>query len=118
MNPAPARRISFSLMLLKRKAVEKGLLTGEAADCMSDEAAFQLAFLSGLTTAAKLTDVSGRGVGMDVVRSNVRNLQGTIEIRSKSGQGTTFLIRLPTGRCESKMRVSAAGTHSTGATPD
>ena len=75
---------------LKRKAVEKGLLTPEAAAGMSDEAAFQLIFLPGLSTAAKVTDVSGRGVGMDVVRSNVRNLQGTIEIRSKLGRGTTF----------------------------
>ena len=57
---------------LKRKAVEKGLLTPEAAAGMSEEAAFQLIFLPGLTTAAKVTDVSGRGVGMDVVRSNVR----------------------------------------------
>ncbi len=70
---------------LKRKAVEKGLVTPEAAAGMSDEAAFQLVFLPGLTTAAKVTDVSGRGVGMDVVRSNVRNLQGSIEIRSNAG---------------------------------
>ena len=80
---------------LKRKAVDKGLLSPEAAAAMTSEAAFQLVFLPGLSTAAKVTDVSGRGVGMDVVRSNVRNLQGTIEIRSKQGAGTT-LIRLPT----------------------
>jgi two-component system, chemotaxis family, sensor kinase CheA len=71
---------------LKRKAVEKGLLTPEAVAGMSEENAFQLIFLPGLTTAAKLTDVSGRGVGMDVVRSNVRNLQGAIKIRSKAGR--------------------------------
>jgi len=94
---------------LKRKAVEKGLLTQVAADGMSEESAFQLVFLPGLTTAAKLTDVSGRGVGMDVVRSNVRNLQGTIEIRSKPGAGTTFLIKLPTSLMISKGILLIAG---------
>jgi len=94
---------------LKRKAVEKGLLTLEAAAAMSEEAAFQLVFLPGLTTAAKVTDVSGRGVGMDVVRSNVRNLQGAIEIRSKLGQGTTILIKLPTSLMVSKGILLEAG---------
>ena len=97
---------------LKRKAVEKGLLTPEAAAGMSDEAAFQLVFLPGLTTAAKVTDVSGRGVGMDVVRSNVRNLQGTIEIRSKPGRGTTLLIKLPTSLMISKGILLEAGARS------
>jgi DNA-binding NarL/FixJ family response regulator len=94
---------------LKRKAFEKGLLTPEAAAGMSDEAAFQLVFLPGLTTAAKVTDVSGRGVGMDVVRSNVRNLHGTIEIRSKQDQGTTFRIKLPTSLMISKGILLEAG---------
>lgn len=94
---------------LKRKAVEKGLLTPESAFGMSEEAAFQLVFLPGLTTAAKVTDVSGRGVGMDVVRSNVRNLQGTIEIRAKRGRGTTILIKLPTSLMVSKGILLEAG---------
>jgi len=94
---------------LKRKAVEKGLLTQQAADGMSEEAAFQLVFLPGLTTAAQITDVSGRGVGMDVVRSNVRNLRGTVEIRSKRGRGTTFLIKLPTSLMVSKGILLNAG---------
>jgi two-component system, chemotaxis family, sensor kinase CheA len=94
---------------LKRKAVEKGLLTPEAAAGMNEEAAFQLVFLPGLTTAAKVTDISGRGVGMDVVRSNVRNLHGTIEIRSKRGRGTTFLIKLPTSLMISKGILLEAG---------
>jgi two-component system chemotaxis sensor kinase CheA len=94
---------------LKRKAVEKGLLTAEVAAGMSEEAAFQLVFLPGLTTAAKVTDVSGRGVGMDVVRSNVRNLQGTIEIRSKAGRGTSLLIKLPTSLMISKGILLEAG---------
>jgi two-component system chemotaxis sensor kinase CheA len=95
---------------LKRKAVEKGLLTSDAVAAMSDEAAFQLVFLPGLTTAAKVTDVSGRGVGMDVVHSNVRNLQGTTEIRSKRGIGTTFLIKLPTSLMISKGILLEAGS--------
>ena len=94
---------------LKRKAVEKGLLTAEAAAGMSEEAAFQLVFLPGLTTAVKVTDVSGRGVGMDVVRSNVRNLQGSIEIQSKVGRGTTLSIKLPTSLMISKGILLEAG---------
>ncbi len=94
---------------LKRKAVEKGLLTREAAAALSEEGAFQLVFLPGLTTAAKVTDVSGRGVGMDVVRSNVRNLQGAIEIRSKMGRGTALLIRLPASLMVSKGILLEAG---------
>jgi two-component system chemotaxis sensor kinase CheA len=94
---------------LKRKAVEKGLLTPEAAAVMTEDAAFQLVFLPGLTTAKKVTDVSGRGVGMDVVHSNVRNLQGTIEIRSKLGQGTSLLIKLPTSLMISKGILLEAG---------
>ena len=94
---------------LKRKAIEKGLLTPETAAGMSEEAAFQLVFLPGLTTAVKVTDVSGRGVGMDVVRSNVRNLRGTVEIRSKVGRGTTFRIKLPTSLMISKGILLEAG---------
>ena len=94
---------------LKRKAVEKGLLDLDLAAGMSDEAAFQLVFMPGLSTAAKVTDVSGRGVGMDVVRSNVRNLQGTIEIKSKAGVGTTFLIKLPASLMVSKGILLRAG---------
>jgi len=94
---------------LKRKAVERGLISAGDAAAMSDEAAFQLIFLPGLSTAEKVTDVSGRGVGMDVVRSNVRNLQGTIEIRSKKGQGTTFVIKLPTSLMISKGILLEAG---------
>ena len=94
---------------LKCKAVEKGLLSEEAAAAMNDEAAYQLVFLPGLSTAATVTDVSGRGVGMDVVHSNVRNLQGTIEIRSRRGRGTTFLIKLPTSLMVSKGILLEAG---------
>jgi two-component system chemotaxis sensor kinase CheA len=95
--------------VLKRKAVEKGLIAPEVAAGMNEEAAFQLVFLPGLSTAAKVSDVSGRGVGMDVVRSNVRNLHGAIEIRSKRGRGTAFLVRLPTSLMISKGILLEAG---------
>jgi two-component system chemotaxis sensor kinase CheA len=95
--------------VLKRKAVEKGLLKPAAAAAMNEEAAFQLVFLPGFTTATKLTDVSGRGVGMYVVVNNVRNLQGTVEIRSQLGRGATFLIELPTSLMISKGILLEAG---------
>ena len=96
---------------LKRKAIEKGLLTPQSAAAMTEEAAYQLIFQPGLTTAAKVTDVSGRGVGMDVVSSNVRALQGSIEIRAQAGQGTTFLIKLPTSLMISKGILLQAGAN-------
>lgn len=96
---------------LKRKALEKRLLTAEATAAMNEDAAFQLIFLPGLTTAAKVTDVSGRGVGMDVVLSNVRNLQGSVDIRSQPARGTTLLIKLPTSLMISKGILLEAGAN-------
>jgi two-component system chemotaxis sensor kinase CheA len=95
---------------LKRKAVERGMLTLEAAAAMSEMAAFQLVFLPGLTTARKVTDVSGRGVGMDVVRNNIRTLQGVIDIQSRRGGGTTFSVKLPTSLMISKGILLEAGS--------
>ena len=95
---------------LKRKAVEKGLLSLDAAASMDETGAFQLIFLAGLSTAKKVTDVSGRGVGMDVVRNNIRNLQGSIEIQSKRGHGTRFSVKLPTSLMISKGILLRAGS--------
>ena len=81
---------------LKRKAIEKGLLTPEAASAMGEAAAFQLIFAAGLSTAKKVTDVSGRGVGMDVVKNNIHNLHGTIDVQSTRGGGTAIAVKLPT----------------------
>lgn len=75
------------------KAVEKGLI--HANQEMSDSEVFGLIFAPGFSTAQAVTDVSGRGVGMDVVRKNIENLRGRIEIESEKGKGTTFLIHLP-----------------------
>lgn len=94
---------------LKRKAVEKGLITPEAAATMSHADACRLVFLPGLSTADKVTEVSGRGVGMDVVRNNILALQGTIDIGSTAGAGTKFLIKLPTSLIVSKGILLEAG---------
>jgi two-component system chemotaxis sensor kinase CheA len=80
---------------LKDKAVERGFLTPEAAEKMSDRDAFDLIFYSGFSTAEKLTEVSGRGVGMDVVRNNIKKINGTVEIDSELGKGSKFIIKLP-----------------------
>ena len=78
---------------LRAKAIEKGLI--DPNQPMDDQACFQIIFLPGFSTAAKVTDVSGRGVGMDVVRRQVEEAKGTVHIDSTVGKGTTFTIRLP-----------------------
>lgn len=80
---------------LRAKAVEKGLIADEEANTMDERQSFNLVFLPGFSTASQVSDVSGRGVGMDVVRTNIQKLNGSIEIRSVQGKGTTFVISLP-----------------------
>jgi two-component system chemotaxis sensor kinase CheA len=75
------------------KAIEKGLVP--SGDGLSDGQIWDMIFLPGFSTAAKVTNVSGRGVGMDVVRKHIEKLRGRIEIRSAAGRGTTFLLKLP-----------------------
>ena len=77
------------------KARERGLLGGDGDPAPDDPAVLDLIFEPGFSTAAEVTDVSGRGVGMDVVRRNIRELGGTIEVDSALGRGSTFTIRLP-----------------------
>src|SRR5579884_12659 len=96
---------------LKRRAVETGHITAEAGSAMSYAEACRLVFLPGLSTANKVTEVSGRGVGMDVVRNNIRDLQGAIDIVSKPGCGTTFSIKLPTSLIVSKGILLEASGH-------
>jgi two-component system, chemotaxis family, sensor kinase CheA len=81
----------------RQRLLEKAREIGKAGldEELTDEKLFELIFLPGLSTAENVSDVSGRGVGMDVVRRNIRELQGQIEVHSQDGQGTTFLIRLP-----------------------
>jgi len=80
---------------LKAKAIEKGVLTPYQADQMTAREAYYLIFAPGFSTAAVVTAVSGRGVGMDVVRTNIQNLKGMIDIESELGNGSTFIIKLP-----------------------
>ncbi|WP_125484026.1 chemotaxis protein CheA [Edaphobacter aggregans] len=77
------------------KAVERGLVTPEQATEMTEREALQLIFLPGFSTAAAVTTVSGRGVGMDVVRANVEKVGGSVELESKVGMGTTLRLRVP-----------------------
>jgi two-component system chemotaxis sensor kinase CheA len=81
--------------VIRKKALEKGLITQERADTMSDEEAVDMIFLPGFSTAQKITDISGRGVGMDVVRSNVRRLNGRVSVKSAVGKGSIFTLKLP-----------------------
>ncbi|WP_353662141.1 chemotaxis protein CheW [Hydrogenimonas sp. SS33] len=81
--------------MLKQKALEKGLISEKEADQMSDKEAYMLIFKPGFSTAAKVTNVSGRGVGMDVVKSNIEKLNGIIEIDSEKGKGTTLKLKIP-----------------------
>jgi two-component system, chemotaxis family, sensor kinase CheA len=78
-----------------RKAIEKGLVTAERLRGLSLREVLDFIFLPGFSTAEKTTDLSGRGVGMDVVRTNLKKLNGTVEIDSQLGQGTTVKLRLP-----------------------
>ena len=81
--------------MLKNKGVEKGLITEKEADGMSDKEAFGLIFRPGFSTAAQVTSVSGRGVGMDVVKTNIEKLNGMIDIDSEVGHGTSMKLKIP-----------------------
>ena len=80
---------------LRRKAVKEFFVTAEEAACLSDEQAWQLIFLPGFSTAARVNENAGRGVGMDIVRDSVQRQQGSVTIKSQVGVGTTMLLRLP-----------------------
>lgn len=81
-------------MVLK-KAIKNGVVTAERAAQMSDEQVYMLLFASGFSTAEKVSDISGRGVGLDVVRSKITSLGGHVIVESKLGQGTKFIVQLP-----------------------
>lgn len=80
---------------LKMKAIEKNLITEREADQMSDKEALSIIFKPGFSTAAKVTNVSGRGVGMDVVKTNIEKLNGVIDIDSELGKGSSFKLKIP-----------------------
>ena len=80
---------------VKNKAIERGTITPEQAVNMSDKEIIDLLFLPSFSTAKQVTDVSGRGVGLDVVRSKIESLSGEVEVKTKLGEGSTWTIRLP-----------------------
>ncbi|QGP92801.1 Chemotaxis protein CheA [Neomoorella glycerini] len=80
---------------IKARAVAKGLISREAAARLGPREALDLIFLPGFSTSEKVTDVSGRGVGMDIVRNHIERINGTIDIRTTPGRGTCFTIKLP-----------------------
>lgn len=80
---------------VRDKAIERGLILAERAAHLSERELLQLIFLPGFSTAAQVTSVSGRGVGMDVVRTNVEKIGGKVEIDARAGQGTTLRLRIP-----------------------
>jgi two-component system, chemotaxis family, sensor kinase CheA len=80
---------------VKQKAVEKGLISPEQLSRLTDREAFNFLFLPGFSTAEKITNVSGRGVGLDVVKTNIEKIGGSVDVLSEVGQGTTIKIKIP-----------------------
>lgn len=98
------------LAKIKEKIVKNGLATRDEVDAMSDQAIQQYIFKAGFSTAEKVTSVSGRGVGMDVVRTNIEKIGGSIVLKSVEGKGSTFLIKIPlTLAIVSALIVEAGG---------
>ncbi|MBO4338068.1 MAG: chemotaxis protein CheA [Lachnospiraceae bacterium] len=80
---------------VRAKAIERGTITAEQAENMDDKDIVNLLFLPSFSTAKKVTDISGRGVGLDVVKSKIESLSGEVDVKTKLGEGSTFTIRLP-----------------------
>jgi two-component system chemotaxis sensor kinase CheA len=80
---------------VKQKALQSGLITGEQASRMRDHEVLSLIFLPGFSTAEKVTNVSGRGVGLDVVKNNIEKIGGTVDLQSRPQEGTTLKIKIP-----------------------
>jgi two-component system chemotaxis sensor kinase CheA len=80
---------------VKNKAIEKGVITQDQADSMSEKQAVELLFHPGFSTAKQVSEISGRGVGLDVVKSKVESLSGEVDVKTKLGEGSTWIIRLP-----------------------
>ena len=80
---------------VRKKAIEKGTITPEQAEAMTDKDIIDLLFRPSFSTSEKITDVSGRGVGLDVVKSKIEALGGDVEVKTKLGEGSTFIVRLP-----------------------
>ncbi len=94
-KPAKGNPENSSYQSTGRLAVENGLFTQEEADALSPSEIYQLIFAPGFSTADKVTDISGRGVGMDVVRQNLIKVRGEVEVESTPGVGSTITLRIP-----------------------
>ena len=81
--------------VLRRKAVEKGLMDEDSAARLDDKECYNLIFAAGFSTKEEISDVSGRGVGMDVVKTRIGQLNGSVEIDSEKGKGSRLMIRVP-----------------------
>jgi two-component system chemotaxis sensor kinase CheA len=102
----------MDLHRIKAKAVEKGILSRDQAKVISDEETVMLVSRPGFSTATEVTDVSGRGVGMDVVQSTVEGFGGSLSIDSNTGEGTTFTLRLPLTVAIVKMLLVSLRDHT------
>jgi two-component system, chemotaxis family, sensor kinase CheA len=85
----------LNLERIKQKAVERGIVSSEQSARMADREAAQLIFLPGFSTAEKVSNVSGRGVGMDVVKTNIEKIGGTVDVQTQAGKGTSIKIKIP-----------------------
>jgi two-component system chemotaxis sensor kinase CheA len=99
---------------VKASAVRQGVLTAEAAAAMSEHEALWLIFRSGLSTSPMITDLSGRGVGLDVVRENIERLTGTLEVESEAGSGARFILSLPLTVATTLCLLAQAGGQTFG----
>jgi chemosensory pili system protein ChpA (sensor histidine kinase/response regulator) len=100
----------INLEAVKQKAVEKGLRTQAQVDAMRPEEAVQLIFLSGLSTASAVSDMAGRGVGLDAVAATIRRLRGDLTLETRSGLGTTFRLRIPQNLVVSDILLLQSGS--------
>jgi len=99
----------IDLEAVREAAVRRGIMAAEAADEASEQALLNLIFHSGLSTSTMITEVSGRGIGLDVVRKHVENLQGRVEVQSVRGEGTTFTLTLPFTLASTRCLLVQAG---------
>jgi two-component system, chemotaxis family, sensor kinase CheA len=96
--------------LIRRKASEKGLMSNDELDALSDEQILDLIFAAGFSTASKVSDISGRGVGMDVVRATTERIGGRVSLKSRVGAGTTVSLDLPTNIALLRIMVVESGS--------
>jgi chemosensory pili system protein ChpA (sensor histidine kinase/response regulator) len=102
----------ISIPELKERAINSGFISQKEAAEMPDEEAYSLIFLPGLSTAAQINEISGRGVGMNIVNSGITRRQGTISIKSEAEKGTSFTIRLPMSLTATRAILVRAGTQN------